>query len=133
MRQVFAAALLALLPLAAFANPCGFQEAGRLVVKGYPVGGTAIPASEKERLARFAETACHRFGICVFAQVDEQGTEAANERVATTRAAAVHDFLIARGVKRDTIRIALQEDAVTFFGLLPSDQADDRRVVATHD
>lgn len=134
MRTALIAAMLLIVPAAqALANPCGFKEAGRVVVRGYPVGGTAIPEDQKDRLRKFAETAKHRYGICIFAQVDKQGSEAANEKVARGRADKVRAFLIAEGVKRDTIEIAKQEDALTFFGLLPSDQKNDRRVVVTHD
>lgn len=132
-RLLIAAVFVAASSAAALANPCGFKEAGRVVIKGYPVGATAIPKDQVERLEKFAETASHRFGICVFAQVDKQGTDAANERVAKGRADKVRDFLIKHGVKPDTIKVATQAEAATFFGLLPSDQDDDRRVTVTHD
>ncbi|MCL5776365.1 OmpA family protein [Limibaculum sp. FT325] len=128
-----AAAFVLVSATAAFANPCGFSESGRVVIKGYPVGSTTIPKDQVERLEKFAETASRRFGICILAQVDKQGTKAANEKVAKGRAQKVRDFLIKHGVKPDSIKIALQDEAVTFFGLLSSDQDDDRRVVVTHD
>lgn len=135
MRATFAAAaaVLALSWTAALANPCGFDEAGRVVVKGYAVGQTDIPEPEIERLTRFAETASHRYEICILAQVDQQGTRAANERVAEGRADKVRRFLVDHGVKPDAIRIVTRDEAMTFFGLLPADQPDDRRVVVTHD
>ncbi|MBK0401018.1 OmpA family protein [Limibaculum sp. M0105] len=132
-RFLLAAAFVAASASVALANPCGFSETGRVVIKGYPVGATAIPKDQVDRLTRFAETASHRFAICVLAQVDKQGTKAANEKVAKGRAEKVRAFLIKQGVKPDAIKIALQEEALTFFGLLPSDQDDDRRVVVTHD
>lgn len=116
----------------ALANPCGFDEAGKLVVVGYDTGATAVPADQKEKLAEFADVAKHRFEICIFAQVDKQGTEAANKRVADARANAVRDFLMARGVKSDTVKIAKQDKGFTLFGLLKDNQDDDRRVTVTH-
>jgi hypothetical protein len=127
------AALLSLAATPALANPCGFEEKGRMVVVGYAVGATAVLADQRARLAKFAATAKFRDGICVFAQVDKQGTEAANIRVANGRAGAVRRFLLSKGVRGDTIQIGKQEKAFTLFGLLSSDQDDDRRVMVTHD
>lgn len=127
------AAVLILLAAPALANPCGFEERGRMVVVGYGVGATAIPADQKPRLAEFAETARFRSGVCVFAQVDKQGSDAANERVASGRAEAVRKFLIAKGVPADVIKIAKQDEAFTLFGLLKKDQPADRRVYVTFD
>lgn len=134
MRHRFVlAALLAALPAgAALANPCGFAERGRMVITGYAVGQTAIPDDQKQKLAEFAETAKFRDGVCVFAQVDKQGSKAANERVAEGRARNVRAFLMARGVPDDSIRTRMQTEAFTLFGLLPKDQEDDRRVYVTH-
>lgn len=103
-----------------------------MVIKGYGVGVTAIPAAQKQRLDDFAETAKFRDGICVFAQVDAQGSDAANQKVAADRAQRVRQYLIAKGVPNDVIEVADQEKAFTFFGLLPQDQDDDRRVMVTH-
>ena len=132
IRQVIGAAALILIAAPAFANPCGFDERGRMVVTGYAVGQTTIPGDQKAKLAEFAETAKFRTGICVFAQVDKQGSDAANERVASGRAENVRQYLLSQGVKADAIRIGKQEEAFTFFGLLSSDQEDDRRVFVTH-
>jgi len=133
MRGLMLLALAAALPAgAALANPCGFEERGRIVVTGYGVGQTAIPAGQKPRLAEFADTAKHRDSICVYAQVDEQGSEAANERVAAGRAENVRRFFRAWGVPDGAIRIGAQAQAFTLFGLLPADQDDDRRVYVTH-
>ncbi len=116
----------------AWANPCGFEQRGQIVVRDYAIGQTAVPAPQAERLAAFAETAKHRDQICVFAQVDRTGSDAANARVAEARAQGVVRFLADRGVPRDVITVAKQDEAFTFFGLLPDDQAADRRVVVTH-
>lgn len=125
--------LLIMLPAgAALANPCGFKERGRMVVTGYAVGQTAIPAEQKPRLAEFAETARFRDGVCVFAQVDKQGSKEANERVVAGRAENVRRFLLGKGVPANAIRIGKQAEAFTLFGLLPADQDDDRRVYVTH-
>ncbi|MEM8791867.1 MAG: OmpA family protein [Pseudomonadota bacterium] len=133
MRTFLAALALTLAAGAASANPCGFPEAVRLVVKGYPIGGTAVPAEQRERLSKFAETAKDRFEICVFAQVDKTGSDAANQRVAEGRAQGVVNYLVNQGVPARYIEVAKQEEALTFFGLLPDNQDDDRRVVVTHD
>ncbi|MBY8974543.1 OmpA family protein [Rhodobacteraceae bacterium NNCM2] len=134
MRKTLITAIaFASLATTALANPCGFKQAGTIVIKGYPVGATAVPEAQKARLAQFAETAKHRYQICVFAQVDKQGSEEANRKVAQERANAVKAFLEAHGVAADTMKVAKQDDAFTFFGLLPEDQSADRRVVVTHD
>ena len=131
-RTVIAAGAAALLAAPALANPCGFDERGRMVVVGYGVGVTAIPDDQKEKLTEFAQTAKFRDGVCIFAQVDKQGSEAANERVAKGRAETIRKFLISKGVKHDAVKIGKQEEAFTLFGLLPRDQDDDRRVFVTH-
>lgn len=132
MRHALAAALVLISAAPALANPCGFEERGRIVVTGYAVGQTAVPDPQKPRLAEFAETAKFRDGICVYAQVDKQGSDEANRRVADGRAEQVRRFLIGKGVPAKTIRIGAQVEAFTLFGLLPSDQDDDRRVYVTH-
>ena len=128
---ILLAVLLTLGVTPALANPCGFDEQRRMVVVGYAVGATAVPGDQKAKLAEFAETAKFRSEICVFAQVDKQGSEAANIRVAKARATAVRKFLLSKGVRDDTIQVGTQEKAFTLFGLLPSDQDDDRRVYVT--
>lgn len=132
-RTLITAIAFAALTTSAFANPCGFKDAGSIVVKGYEVGATAVPEPERSRLAQFAETAKHRFGICIFAQVDKQGSEEANRKVAAARAEKVMSFLEKQGVPRDVMKVATQDEAFTFFGLLPEDQSADRRVMVTHD
>ena len=134
MRTTLLAMAMAFLMVApALAGPCGFDEVGRLVIKGYAIGATAVPAEQKARLAKFAETAKHRFGICIFAQVDATGSDAANKKVAQARADGVRKFLASHGVPNDVMTIEKQEKAFTLFGLLSDDQANDRRVVVTHD
>lgn len=77
------------------------------------------------------DTARFRDGVCVFAQVDKQGSKEANIRVADGRADAVRRFLISKGVPAGAIKIGKQEEAFTLFGLLKEDQDDDRRVFVT--
>lgn len=120
------------LPTAAIANPCGFEQSRELVVTGYGVGATAIPQKHKERLAEFADGAKHTFQVCIFAQVDKQGSKEANMKIADGRANSVKSFLIEHGVKPETIKIATQEEAFTAFGLLSKDNDEDRRVTVTH-
>ncbi len=134
MRTTLLATTLAfLMATPALAGPCGFDEAGRVVIKGYAIGATAVPAEQKARLTKFAETAKHRFGICIFAQVDATGSEEANKKVAQARADGVRKFLASQGVPNDVMVIRKQDKAFTLFGLLSDDQANDRRVVVTHD
>lgn len=132
LRKLLIAGAFALVAGPALANPCGFQERGRVMVTGYAVGETAIPADQKEGLDKFIETAKFRDGVCVFAQVDKQGSKEANIRVATQRAETVRKYLISHGVPTDAIKIAKQEEAFTLFGLLKDDQQKDRRVFVTH-
>jgi len=131
-RKLLIAGAFALAAGQALANPCGFEERGRVMVTGYAVGATAIPADQKEGLDKFIETAKFRDGVCVFAQVDKQGSEEANIKVATKRAETVRKYLISKGVKAEAIKVAKQEEAFTFFGLLKEDQQKDRRVFVTH-
>ena len=134
MRATLLATAMAFLMITpALAGPCGFEEAGRLVIKGYAIGATAVPAEQKARLTKFAGTAKHRFGICIFAQVDATGSEEANKKVAQARADGVRKFLASQGVPNDVMVIMKQDKAFTLFGLLSDDQASDRRVVVTHD
>ena len=133
MKTTLLAATIALLMITpALAGPCGFEENGRLVIKGYAIGATAVPEEQKARLTEFAETAKHRDGICIFAQVDATGSDEANKKVAQARADKVRRFLASHGVPEDAMKTAKQEKAATLFGLLSKDQADDRRVVVTH-
>lgn len=132
IRAFLTATAFVLFAGAASANPCGFSAAQTITVKGYAIGATSVPKDQQERLAKFAETAKARFEICVFAQVDKTGSEEANRKVADARANGVVNFLVKEGVPKEHIMVAKQEKALTFFGLLSDDQADDRRVVVTH-
>ncbi|MEM9044806.1 MAG: OmpA family protein [Pseudomonadota bacterium] len=133
IRSFCAAGLVAFVAGTAAANPCGFSEAATITIKGYPINGVTVPKDQQERLARFAETAKERAEICVFAQVDKTGSEEANRKVSEARANGVVRFLRDKGVAKENIQVATQEAAFTFFGLLPEDQSDDRRVVVSHD
>ncbi len=130
---VVLAGVLSMVAVPALAKPGGFEEQRRMVVVGYATGATAIPGDQKAKLAEFASTAKYRDGVCVYAQVDGQGSKAANKRVAKARAEAVRKFLLSKGVPADAIRIGKQEKQFTLFGLLSSDEDDDRRVMVTHD
>jgi outer membrane protein OmpA-like peptidoglycan-associated protein len=132
IRQFVIAALVSTVAVPALANPCAFEENGRMVVVGYAVGATAIPSDQKSKLAKFAETAKFRDGVCIFAQVDKQGSDEANKKVADKRATAVRKFLLSKGVPDNAIKIATQDKAFTLFGLLSSDQQNDRRVKVTY-
>ena len=56
MRTTLLATTLAfLMTTPALAGPCGFDEVGRLVIKGYAIGATAVPEEQKPRLTEFAE------------------------------------------------------------------------------
>ncbi len=133
MRTTLLATTMAFLMITpALAGPCGFDEVGRLVIKGYAIGATVVPAEQKARLTEFAETAKYRDGICIFAQVDATGSDEANVKVAQARTDGVRRFLASRGVPEGAMVIEKQDKAFTLFGLLPDDQASDRRVVVTH-
>ncbi|MEM0943219.1 MAG: OmpA family protein [Pseudomonadota bacterium] len=125
-----AALILAAGPVLAAA--CGAGGGGMTVIE-YETGVTALSAEDKARLATFAETAKFRDAVCIFAQVDAQGSEAANVQVAEGRAKTVERYLVSQGVPADRILIAKQEEAFTFFGLLPDNRSNDRRVTVTYE
>ncbi|MEM9737439.1 MAG: OmpA family protein [Pseudomonadota bacterium] len=125
-----AALILAAGPVLAAA--CGAGGDGMTVIE-YETGVTALSAEDKARLATFAETAKFRDAVCIFAQVDAQGSEAANVQVAEGRAKTVERYLVSQGVPEDRILIAKQEEAFTFFGLLPDNRSNDRRVTVTYE
>lgn len=138
--RLLAAALLAaacapaLTPAPALADACRTSGPGTIIIKGYEIGQTAIPAEERDRLAAFAETARHRFEICVSASVDRTGSDAANKKVSTARARNVVDFLAQHGVDRSKISVSnVEKSEVTFFGLFREDRAAERRVIIAHD
>lgn len=124
------AALLA--PGLALADPCGAETRNRIVITGYATGQTAIPADQIQRLEGFTAAAKDRSGICITAQVDAQGSDAANERVARGRAEAVRRFLLDRGARAEAIEMRMEDESFTLFGLLPEDIASNRRVMVTH-
>ncbi|MEM6906533.1 MAG: OmpA family protein [Pseudomonadota bacterium] len=125
-----AALILAAGPVLAAA--CGAGGDGMTVIE-YETGVTALSAEDKARLATFAKTAKFRDAVCIFAQVDAQGSEAANIQVAEGRAKTVERYLVSQGVPEDRILIAKQEEAFTFFGLLPDNRSNDRRVTVTYE
>lgn len=125
-------AIALLIAAPALAAECGKGGEGPVTIN-YATGKTALTADHKRKLARFAETARHRDWVCVFAQVDAQGSKEANARVAEARAQNVKRFLVANGVKADRVLIAKQETATTLFGLLDDDQKNDRRVTVTYE
>ena len=98
----------------------------------YDVGKTAVTDAHKAKLSEFASVAQHRNRTCVLAQVDAQGSEEANKRVAAARAENVVAYLVAQGVARDSIIIATEQKGSTLFGLIKSDQEGDRSVTVTH-
>lgn len=115
-----------------FAAECGKGGQGPVTIE-YATGQSALTRDHKRQLARFAETAKYRDWVCVFAQVDAQGSKAANKRLAQARAQKVKRFLISKGVKADRILIAREEKGNTLFGLLDDDQQNDRRVTVSYE
>jgi len=135
MRYVCALTLALALPAAlglapALAAECGGGGEGQVSVF-YDTGETRLDAADKARLARFAETAKSKTLVCIFAQVDAQGSEAANKRVAKGRAETVRRYLISQGVPADRIRIARESQSFTLFGLLGEDQKNERKVTVS--
>lgn len=129
-----ATATAAMIALAgpALAAPCGAGGDGQMSVH-YATGVTALKAEDKTRLSEFAEIAKFRDAVCVFAQVDAQGSDAANKRVAAKRADTVKRYLITKGVPAERILIAKEEESFTFFGLFDADQKNDRRVTVSYE
>lgn len=135
IRMIFAAtALLAASTLAmpAAAAECGAGGSGATTIF-YDTGHTKLTADHKARLAEFAEIAKHRDAVCVFAQVDAQGTPEANARVADARAKNVRRHLIKLGVPADRILIATETEGQTLFGLFEDDQKNERRVTVSYE
>ena len=133
MRQLgIAAVVWAALALPVAAAECGAGGKGATTIN-YDTGQTTLTAEHKARLAEFAETAKFRDAVCVFAQVDAQGTAEANKRVANARAANVKKYLIAQGVPADRILIAEETSSTTLFGLLSADRAGERRVTVSYE
>lgn len=123
-------ALLAATP--ALAAPCGAGGDGATTLH-YATGETGLTPQDKARLADFAAIAASKSHVCIFAQVDDQGSDAVNAVIAEGRAQRVKAFLVDRGVPADRIAIAKQEAGFTLFGLLSSDQAADRAVTVSYE
>ena len=135
MIRWFAAAVSAVFMM--FASPtiaaeCGKGGEGAVTIE-YATGKSAVTSEHRKLLAPFAETAKFRDWVCVFAQVDAQGSKAANIRIAEARAQKVKRFLISRGVKADRILIAKEEKGSTLLGLIGADQQGDRRVTVSYE
>ena len=133
MRHLMLAMGLSLaLALPAAAAECGAGGKGATSIH-YDTGKTSLTADHKARLKKFAEQAKFSDAVCVFAQVDAQGSDAANKRVATKRAETVKQYLVKLGVRSDRILIAKEEESFTLFGLLDADSENDRRVTVSYD
>lgn len=125
-------ALVLGLALPVAAAECGAGGKGATSIH-YDTGKTALTAADKAKLKEFANQAKFSDSVCVFAQVDAQGSEAANKRVAAKRAENVKRYLVQAGVKADRILIAKAEEAFTLFGLLKEDSKNDRRVTVSYE
>ena len=123
--------MLTMLSAPAMAAECGAGGSGAVSML-YGTGKTALTNAHKQRLEDFIDVAKSKTVVCIFAQVDAQGTKAANERVADARAKNVRKYLIAKGVPSDRIRIAKESESFTLFGLLESDQAGERKVTVSY-
>ncbi len=125
-------AALATLGLPAAAAEWGAGGQGRVTVH-CETGQTGLTAEHTAHLAEFAETAKSKTVVCVLAQVDAQGTEAANREVAEGRARNVSAFLQSQSVPADRIAIAKTGKAFTLFDLLGDDRKSDRRVSVSYE
>ncbi len=114
------------------AAECGKGGQGAVTIE-YATGKSALTGDHRKELGAFADTAKFRDWVCVFAQVDAQGSKATNIRLAEARAQKVKRFLISRGVKADRILIAKEEKGSTLLGLIDSDQQGDRRVTVSYE
>lgn len=118
-------------PGISLAAECGAGGKGAVSIL-YGTGKTALTKAHKIRLKPFVDIAKHRSAICIFAQVDAQGTKAANEQVAAARAENVRRYMIAQGVPGNRILIAKQNESFTLFGLFESDQEGERKVTVSY-
>lgn len=135
MTRWFFAAISALGFLVAsptIAAECGKGGQGAVTIE-YATGKSALTGDHRQKLGAFADTAKFRDWVCVFAQVDAQGSKATNIRLAEARAQKVKRFLISRGVKADRILIAKEEKGSTLLGLIDRDQQGDRRVTVSYE
>lgn len=132
MRKIsLAAIMLAITALPVTAAECGAGGQGAVSFL-YDTGKTAVTRAHKERLAEFIDVAKHRTAVCIFAQVDAQGSEAANKRVAEARAQNMKRYLVSKGVKADRVLIAKESESFTLFGLLGDDQEGERKVTVSY-
>ncbi len=133
MRTItLAAGFAAALAIPAYAAECGAGGKGQTTVF-YDTGKTAVTAQHKRDLAEFIDIAKSRDAVCVFAQVDAQGSDAANKRVADARANNIRRYLISQGVPAGNILIAKEDSSFTLFGLLDADQKNERRVTVSYE
>lgn len=116
----------------AVAAECGKGGNGTMSIS-YDTGKTALTREHRAKLAKFADVAKHQSWVCVFAQVDAQGSDEVNKRVANARSQNVKKFLISKGVPAANILIASQEKGITLFGLLGDDKQSDRRVTVSYE
>ena len=116
---------------AAAADPCDVARNG-MVILSYETGVTALNAEQKAKLDAFADIAKHRDAVCVFAQVDNQGSVEANRKVSAARGEAVRAYLEAHGVRPGVMEVRAQSETLTLFGLLDDDSAKDRRVTVSY-
>ena len=131
MRKIsLAATLLALCTTPVLAAECGAGGTGAISFL-YETGRTAVTRAHKDRLVNFIDIAKTKDAVCIFAQVDAQGTEAANKRVAEARAQNMKCYLVTKGILADRILIAKESESFTLFGLLDSDQAGERKVTVS--
>ncbi len=126
---LLAAVFLAGLAVPVLAAPCGAGGNGATTIH-YDVGVTSLTAEDKAALVEFAETAKFKDAVCIFAQVDAQGSDEANKKVAEGRAQTVRSHLIKSGVPEDRILIAKEVKGQALFGLL-DDSKNDRAVTVS--
>lgn len=129
---LLAASLAALTAAPALAAPCGAGGKGVTTVH-YDTGVTGLTGVAQTKLAEFSIQAKHADAVCIFAQVDAQGTEEANAKIAAGRAERVREFLVRQGVPEDRIQIAKEEEGITLWGLLSEDQQADRAVTVSYE
>ena len=132
MFRTILATLAILVALPAAAAECGKGGEGAVTIN-YATGKSALTKKHRALLTEFASVAKFRDWVCIFAQVDAQGSKAVNKRLATARANRVKKFLMSKGVKSSNILIAKESEGHTLFGLLGKDQKNDRRVTVSYE
>lgn len=123
--------MMAMTAIPAVAAECGAGGTGAVSML-YGTGKTGVTSAHKKQLADFIDIAKTKDAVCIFAQVDAQGSEAANKRVADARAKNMKSYLVSRGIKADRILIAKESESFTFFGLLEADQEGERKVTVSY-